>query len=53
MSLKKFNFKIKFTLVGKGCFKKRMSYYNNKNKYIIYLKKCWLKTNILIFIKLL
>jgi hypothetical protein len=31
LMVKKFNCKVKCTLVGKGYFNKQMSYYNNRN----------------------
>jgi hypothetical protein len=43
---RKFNCKIKYTLVGKGCSKKRMFYCNDKNKFLTNSKECWLRTGV-------
>ena len=44
--LRKFNCKVKYTLVGKGGSKKRMSYCNDKNRFITNSKECRLRTGI-------
>lgn len=36
--------KVRYTLVGKGCYKKQMSYCNDKDKFLTNSKECWLIT---------
>ncbi len=37
--------------MGNGCSKKQKSYYNNKDRFLIYSKECRLRTRILNYIK--
>ena len=38
--------KLNIALVGKGCSKKQKSYCNDRNRFLIDSKGCWLRTRI-------
>ena len=44
--IRKYNREVVYTSVGRGGSKKRMSYYNDKNRYITNSKECWLRTGV-------